>query len=111
MASKLLESDLSQPIIELLEAQGYRVRSEVRDCDIAATKDNQLVVVELKRNLSVTLLGQAVDRQRFADAVYVAVPKPKRHNGSRWRETIHLLRRLELGLLLVSFRGERALVE
>lgn len=109
---KILEEDLSSPICEFLLKQGYTVRSEVNYCDITALKENELVVVELKRNLSVELLAQAVKRQKAADLVYIAVPKPKRMLGnSKWKDICHLIRRLELGLILVSFKGRQAFIE
>ena len=92
-----------------LAANGYTVRGEVRDCDVAAARDGELVVIELKLGLSLALLAQAARRQRHAESVYVAVARPA--NRARWlaraRDTLHLLRRLELGLLLVSPRPDR----
>ena len=48
------ETDLYEPIRAFLEEEGYQVQAEVKDCDIAAVKDGQLVIVELKKafNLS-----------------------------------------------------------
>lgn len=110
--NKILETDLCKPVKDFLIEQGYDVRSEVKDCDLAAIRDNELVIVELKRNLSVNLLAQAVKRQKTADLVYVAVPKPKRvFANSKWQDICHLLRRLELGLILVSFKGKNSFVE
>jgi hypothetical protein len=110
--NKILESDLWKPVSEFLIGQGYMVRSEVKDCDITAMKDEELVVVELKRNLSVDLLAQAVKRQKAANLVYIAVPKPKRLLGNaKWKDICHLIRRLELGLILVSFKGKLGFVE
>ena len=98
------ETDLYGPINDYLIAQGYTVRSEVLGCDIAATKGEDLVVIELKRSFCISLLLQATQRQRVADSVYVAIPKPPdRERRARWRHIQHLLRRLELGLILVSF--------
>lgn len=109
---KLLEMDLSKPVSDFLIEQGYSVRSEVKDCDITAIKGGELVIVELKRNLSVSLLAQAVKRQRMTDMVYIAVPKPKKlFANSKWKDICHLLRRLELGLILVSFKGESGFIE
>lgn len=109
---KILEVDLFKPVSEFLIEQGYIVRSEVKDCDIAAIKEEELVIVELKRNLSVDLLAQAVKRQKSADIVYMAVPKPKKLTGNaKWKDIIHLVRRLELGLILVSFKGKKGFVE
>ena len=100
----LAETDLYRPIASYLEKNGYTVRGEVNHCDVAAYKGDDLIVVELKRNLSVMLLAQAVERQKITDSVYVAIPRPA--NKRRWMATFKpiqaLLRRLELGLILVS---------
>jgi len=107
----LRECDLYAPLHDYLCAQGYTVRSEVRGCDITATRagedgNDELVVVEMKRGLTIDLLIQATQRQRVADSVYVAVPRPNkrrtREDNARWRGLQHLLKRLELGLILVQ---------
>ncbi|MDP3487828.1 MAG: DUF2161 family putative PD-(D/E)XK-type phosphodiesterase [Bacillota bacterium] len=106
------ETDLFPPVAEYLLQLGFAVRSEVRGCDITAVKDNELVIVELKKNFSIDLLIQATNRQRAADTVYVAIPRPaKGLKGKHWLGVVHLVRRLELGLLLVSFTGKLARVE
>jgi hypothetical protein len=109
----ITESDLAAPVTAYLAAQGWTVRSEVKDCDVAAVRGNDLLVVELKKALTLALLVQAVRRQRLTDTVYLAVPRP----GSVWqwrrvnRGVLHLLRRLELGLLFVSLEPGRDPVE
>ena len=105
------ESDLAPPIQEYLEANGYTVRSEVRNCDITAVKEDDLIVIELKKGFTTDLLIQATDRQRSADSVYVALPAEgelaKRSRFSkRWRGIEHLLKRLELGLIVVTFADD-----
>jgi hypothetical protein len=102
------ECDLAGPIQDHLEANGYTVRSEVRGCDITALKDDELIVIELKKGFSTDLLIQATDRQKIADSVYVALPaegdmaKRDRY-AKRWRGIEHLLKRLEIGLIVVTF--------
>ncbi len=85
------------------------MRSEVKDCDIAAVKGDDLLIIELKKALNVALLVQAVRRQRLTDSVYIAIPRPS-NKWKWWKESRgvqHLLRRLELGLILVSLdRGK-----
>ena len=109
----IAESDLAGPVTAFLAAQGWTVRSEVKDCDVAAVRGSDLLVVELKKALTLALLVQAVRRQRLTDTVYLAVPRP----GSVWqwrranRGVLHLLRRLELGLLFVSNDPDRDPVE
>lgn len=104
---KILEVDLYKPIQTLFTKEGYDVYGEVKDCDIAAVKDEELVVIELKLTLNVELLIQAAHRKRLTDQVYIAIPKPKyRLRSKRWTDVCHLLRRLELGLIIVSFSGK-----
>lgn len=106
------ETDLYMPVRAFLERQGYTVRSEVLGCDVAGRRGDDLVMVELKRALTTDLLVQATRRQRTTNSVYVAVPRPRgAGRGGRWRGLLHLLRRLELGLLIVSFSGRRARVQ
>lgn len=109
---KRAETDLHRPVCEYLTAQGYTIRSEVDGCDITALKGDDLVIVELKRRFDTKLLAQAAQRQKITDSVYVALPRPEDGmRTKRWRAIAHLLRRLELGLILVSFRRRKALVE
>ncbi|WP_343042434.1 DUF2161 domain-containing phosphodiesterase [Ornithinibacillus caprae] len=110
---KLKEIDLYEPINKYFKRKGYEVYGEVKDCDVAVMKDDLLIIVELKLNLSVDLLIQATKRQRLSEHVYIAIPKPKKHNprSKKWRDTCHLLRRLELGLILVSCTEKRKRVE
>ena len=64
----------------------------------------ELIVVELKRGFTLELIYQALDRQRVADGVYVAVPLPRRgYMSPHMREMQSLCRRLELGLIFVGF--------
>lgn len=100
---KYFETDLFPPVKKYLEANGYTVRAEVKDCDITATKDDELIIIELKLNVNIPLLIQATDRQRITDAVYVAIPRPSnRTQKMRWKGVKHILRRLEIGLIFVD---------
>ncbi len=103
-SQRFRETDLDPPVRAFLEARGYKVRGEVHGCDLVAARGEELLVVELKRGLSLALLLQALDRQRLSRAVYLAIPRSRTLGRARnWRGTVRLLRRLELGLLLVSF--------
>ena len=97
------ETDLYEPIRAFLEEEGYQVQAEVKNCDIAAVKDGQLVIVELKKAFSLKLVYQGLERQSLTDQVFVAIPRPKK--GAReksWKDMLKLLKRLELGLLTVA---------
>ena len=97
------ETDLYAPIRAFLEEEGYQVQAEVKHCDIAAVKDGQLVVVELKKTFSLKLVYQALERQSLTDQVFVAIPRPKKGQREKpWRDMLRLLKRLELGLLTVA---------
>ena len=108
---KLLEVDLYKPIQKHFLKQGYTVNGEVHDCDLTAVKNNELVIVELKLNLNIELLLQATRRQRLTDLVYIAIPKPKRMSRKRWNDVIQLVKKLELGLITVSFTTKRRNLE
>jgi hypothetical protein len=105
--SKPLETSLYGPVRDFLVAQGFEVRGEVKRCDLVGSKGDELVVVELKLRFSVELLAQATDRLRITDSVYVAIPKSVYDGRSKkWRGRLKLLRRLEVGLLVVATEGD-----
>lgn len=101
---KLYEVDLFKPVQKHFSKQGFEVYGEVNDCDVVALKNDELIIIELKLSLNVDLLIQATNRQRLTDQVYIAVPKPKyKKNSKKWHDLCHLIKRLELGLLVVTF--------
>ena len=97
------ETDLYEPIRAFLEEEGYQVQAEVKDCDIAAVKDGQLVIVELKKAFNLKLVYQVLERQSLTEQVFVAIPRPKKGQREKaWKDMLKLLKRLELGLLTVA---------
>lgn len=102
------ETDLYKPVKELLLADGYNIKAEVSDVDIAAIKGDELLIVELKTSLNMKLVLQAVKRQRMTDNVYIAIPRPvyKKRFNKDIRDREYLLRRLSLGLIYVSMEAE-----
>lgn len=97
------ETDLYEPVRRFLEEEGYAVQAEVKDCDIAAVKDGQLVIVELKKAFGLRLVYQALERQSRTELVFVAIPRPKKGQREKaWKDMLRLLKRLELGLLTVA---------
>ena len=79
------EVALYAPIKTFLEAQGYEVKGEVEGCDVVAVRgDEPPVVVELKTQLNLSLVLQAVDRLAVSDVVYVAFRTGKKPSAS-WR--------------------------
>lgn len=102
----MLEKDLYGPVKEWLKGKGYEPKAEVAGCDILAVREDVTLAVELKVTLNLEVILQAADRQRLADIVYIAVPKKgKAMTTQRWKLICHLLKRLEIGLLLVHVRG------
>lgn len=98
----LNETDLYGPIKSFFEQIGYEVKGEVNGCDLVAKKDDDMIIVEMKRSFNLTLILQGVDRQSMTDDVYLAIPAPRNRRRARWRENVRLCRRLGLGLLTVS---------
>lgn len=83
------------------ESEGFEVAAEVNHCDVVALKDEELIVIELKKSLNMTLLTQAVDRQSLTDQVYIAIPEPTNPGGKRFRAQQKVVKRLGLGLITV----------
>ncbi|TYQ12828.1 UNVERIFIED_CONTAM: hypothetical protein Cloal_3863 [Acetivibrio alkalicellulosi] len=110
--TKILERDLYSPVKKYLENKGFEVKGEVEHCDVTAVKEDILLIVEMKTTLNLDVILQAAIRQRMADYVYIAVPKKgKLLYTKRWKNICYLLRRLEIGLLLVCFKTNLVYVE
>ena len=95
------ETDLFAPVQHYLTRLGYKVDAEVKDCDVVALYDDDLLIVELKLNLNLKLLIQATDRQSISTKVYIAVPHPRKIT-KHWKKGEKLIRRLGLGLLTIK---------
>lgn len=98
------ETELYHPVKAWLEAQGFEVKAEVGAADVVACRPGEdPVIVELKTGFSLTLLQQAVARQRLSDWVYVAVPRWK--GKAAWRSfkaNVGLCKRLGVGVMSVN---------
>jgi len=104
MKSELREIDLYPPLEKFLTHQGYLVHAEVVLSDISATKEGMLLVVEVKLRFNLDVILQALERQRAADAVYIAVPiRNFRRYPQRWKTIRALCSRLSIGILFVRF--------
>jgi len=104
------ETELYEPVKALLEAQAFTVKGEVGEIDVFAMRNNESIAIELKTKISLKLLYQAVERQKLADSVYIAIPlSAKKSHSDSYHHFVHLLRRLEIGLIIVS--GSNAYVE
>jgi hypothetical protein len=98
------ESDLYGPVKQFLTNRGFRVRGEVKECDVVAIRDDVTVVVELKPVFNLALVFQGIDRQTITPYVYLGVEAPSSpYRCSQWRDIQRLCARLGLGLLAVHF--------
>lgn len=109
-----METALYQPIKAFIEAAGYEVKGEVGGCDVVGLSPSDppiVVVCELKLSFNLELILQAVDRAAIADEVWVAARVSATGRGreadKRYR---NLCRRLGIGMLGVSDRGEVSVI-
>lgn len=100
----MLEQDMYQSIKTYLSNQGYEVKAEVLNTDITAIKDDEVIIIEMKKTLTTRLMYQGCKRQRICDYVYVAIVEPtsKIKRSPQFKEKLHIIRRLQLGLLYVN---------
>lgn len=98
------ETDLYLPVKTLFESLGYTINSEVKDIDVIAIKNDDMIIIELKTTYNLKLIIQGIKRQRISDKVYIAIPRPKSRKrfSKDFKDKEYLLRRLELGLILVT---------
>jgi hypothetical protein len=109
-----METSLYEPVKTFLAAAGYEVKGEIGGCDLVglAPADPSVVVVcELKLSFNLELILQAVDRAAIADEVWIAAKVSAKGRGReadrRYRD---LCRRLGIGMLGVSDRGEVSVI-
>ena len=98
------ETDLYPLLKKYFENQGFLVQAEVNSIDIVAIKDDLVIIVEMKTQLNLKLIYQGCQRQKIGDNVYLAVPRI--NNKKTFKERLHILRRLNLGLLIVDMENE-----
>ena len=103
MSKAIRETDLYEPVKQLLEGQGYEVKGEVGSADVVGCRDaDSVVVVELKTSFSLSLFHQAIERLAVTDNVYVAVPRGSgRAFLKALKNNTSLCRRLGIGLITV----------
>jgi len=106
------ETDLFIPVKKLFLSQGFDVKAEVKDIDIIAYKKDIMVGIELKTKIALKLIYQAIDRQKVLDQVYIAIPKDALYQSkSLYRNFTHLLKRLEVGLIVVEGENAEVIIE
>lgn len=97
-----MERDLFVPIKTYFEALGYIGDGEVNNIDLYMEKDGLCLAVELKQTLDFKAVQQAALRQKVTDLVYIGIFKPKDMFSHAFRDKLYLLKRLGIGLLVVS---------
>lgn len=100
-----MEKDLFTPIKEYFEQFGYVCDGEVGDIDLYLEKNNESIAVELKETFNFKALQQAALRQKVTDQVYIGIFKPSDLNTHAFRDKLYLLKRLGIGLIVVSKRS------
>ena len=100
----MLEKDMYESLKKHLLKYGYIVKAEVLNTDITAVKDDEVIIVEMKNTLTTRLIYQGCERQRICDYVYLAIVEPtsRVRKSKQFNEKIHIVRRLQLGLILVN---------
>lgn len=109
-----METTLYQPVKAFLEAAGYEVKGEIGGCDLVGLSEDDppvVVICELKLSFNLELILQAVDRAAASDEVWIAARVSAKARGReadrRYRD---LCRRLGIGMLGISDRGEVAIL-
>ena len=106
------ETELYAPVKKLFLSQGFDVKGEVKDIDVIAYHQDVMIGVELKTKVSLKLIYQAIDRQKVLDQVYIAIPKDAIYQSkSLYRNFTHLLKRLEIGLIIVNGDSAEVIIE
>jgi hypothetical protein len=100
------EAELGAPVLAWLRDQGWEVWEEVQIgrlspvADIVARRDGLIWIIELKRSLSLAVLGQAWDWQFTSHYASVAVPFTRDSRSRRFAYAV--ARRFGIGVLRVE---------
>ena len=104
----MLESDLYPPLKRTLQSLGYEVKGEIESCDVVAVRIDEAgneeppVIVELKLQLNLKVILQAVDRFAISESVYVGIPADLKTYTRERKRVLKLFRRLGLGLITIN---------
>lgn len=109
---KIREEELYPPLKTYLQKQGYSVNAEVKHCDIVATMDEEIIIIELKTRFTIKLVAQAILRKEITPSVYIALPVV---SGKAFPPGIKNIRivlgALNIGLVLVRFLKTKTRIE
>ncbi len=100
-----MEKDLFGPIKKYFEKQGFVCDGEVGDIDLYMERGEEKIAVELKTEINFRALQQAALRQKVVETVYIGTFTPKNMRSSAYRDKLYLLKRLGIGLIVVSKRS------
>ncbi len=106
MVKTLRETELYAPIKQLLDEQGYTVKSEIGSADVVACRDEEdPIIVEMKTGFSLSLFHQAIARQAITESVYIAVPRGRGQAFQKaLKSNLGLCKRLGIGLMTVRLK-------
>ena len=66
----MTEKELFPPVRDLFVKRGYKVNAEVRDCDVTATKDDEFIIIELKKADRIVTTSEMVKQvKKYHDAL------------------------------------------
>ncbi len=99
-----MEKDLFEPIKDYFEQFHYVCDGEVNDIDLYMENEEQSIAVELKVSLDFKSVQQAALRQKVADTVFIGIFRPKNLYSKSFQDKLYLLKRLGIGLIVVSKR-------
>ena len=95
------EVDLYQPLKTFFESLGYTVKSEVNHMDMMCCKEDICLGVELKLDLSLKVMDQAISRLQLLDTIYIAILKPNKESETL-KEKKRIIKALGIGLIYVD---------
>lgn len=99
----LAESHLFEPLEKYFTNLGYTVKAEVKQCDLVAVKEDEVLIIELKKSFNTKLLYQGVRRLSITPHVYVCFFKPlAKRNAAFITMVKSLSRRLHIGAFMVN---------
>lgn len=107
-AGKYKEADLFEPVREFFRKDGFTGDGEVGTIDLYLEKDGMSVGVELKKTLDLRAIEQAALDQKTCDLVYIGIFQPGDIYSRANKDKVYLLKRLGIGLILVSERTMKA---
>lgn len=101
-----MEKDLFGPIKDYFTKMGYTCDGEVDGIDLYMEKGDETAAVELKVSLDFKVVIQAALRQKLVDTVYIGTFSNRNIRAAAFRDKVYLLKRLGIGLILVSKRSK-----